>query len=159
MLSSTYGCLLGCSVHASTCPLRCPPTAAFAPPSPAVAEEGIDVKSCQLVVRYDLPNTAQVSAAPDSSCLAAGAAGPGSCNSYSLHARKNGATGTSRTYSADSRMSCLYRCLYCCMYRCCSPQSYIQSRGRARMLNSELLMFVQQDLSEERQASAGCCRC
>ena len=73
--------------------------------------------------------------------------------------QKNGATGTSRTYSADSRMSCLYRCLYCCMYRCCSPQSYIQSRGRARMLNSELLMFVQQDLSEERQASAGCCRC
>lgn len=26
----------------------------------AVAEEGIDVRSCQLVVRYDLPDTAQV---------------------------------------------------------------------------------------------------
>lgn len=27
---------------------------------PAVAEEGIDVRSCQLVVRFDLPDTAQV---------------------------------------------------------------------------------------------------
>ncbi|GAB4816128.1 hypothetical protein N2152v2_003174 [Parachlorella kessleri] len=49
--------------------------------STAVAEEGIDVKSCQLVVRFDLPITAQ---------------------------------------------------------------SYIQSRGRARMENSELVMMVQQ---------------
>ena len=38
---------------------RLPPYA-HAGPMRAVAEEGIDVKSCQLVVRYDLPNTAQV---------------------------------------------------------------------------------------------------
>ncbi|KAL4418837.1 hypothetical protein ABPG77_001500 [Micractinium sp. CCAP 211/92] len=59
--------------------------------STSVAEEGIDVKSCQLVVRFDLPNSAQ---------------------------------------------------------------SFIQSRGRARMANSELVMMVQEDQDGEAQMVA-----
>lgn len=34
------------------------------PPTPPVAEEGIDVRSCQLVVRFDPPDTAQVPLPP-----------------------------------------------------------------------------------------------
>ncbi len=42
---------------------------ALLPTPAAVAEEGIDVRSCQLVVRYDLPDTAQVGRTLWNCCL------------------------------------------------------------------------------------------
>ena len=38
-----------------------------------------------------------------------------------------------------------------------TKQSYIQSRGRARMHNSELLLMVQQGVQEQEEVRRGCC--
>lgn len=37
-----------------------------------------------------------------------------------------------------------------------TKQSYIQSRGRARMHNSELLLMVQQGVQEQEEVRRGC---
>jgi hypothetical protein len=81
------------------------------------------VKSCQLVVRFDLPTTAQARWAEGMCCSQV------NVGSACWWAR----------LKLPSRPVCI------------SPQSYIQSRGRARMHNSELLMMVQEGVEEERQ--------
>lgn len=115
--------------------------------STAVAEEGIDVRSCQLVVRFDPPDTAQVPPG------VAGVAGwwQGSSGLPLLNIHTHTAPPPPSPGHCTLNPSQLARAPPLPHPCCCPPQSYIQSRGRARMRNSELLFLVQQGRQEEVQ--------
>ena len=103
--------------------------AAAAAAAAEVAEEGIDVKTCQLIIRYDLPATAQV--------------GTGGCGGCMPPAERGG--------DRYGLSHCLQTTRSVCV------QAYIQSRGRARMRNSELLMLMEAGRVDQAQVAHHCC--